>query len=186
MTEREQINDYLKSLSKHLSRLDRADADEVLREIESHVDDVLEAQAIAQPQRPVDVGRILAGFGSPRELADKYVAHVLQGSPPPPGFRAIQRVKKQATIGLYWATAASGYGMALALILLAIYKPLAPSTLGLWADESGGVAVLGIFQQSPPGMREVLGWWIVPLAVGLAIIAFYLTRRLLAALKPLL
>lgn len=184
MTERDQINDYLKSLSRHLSRLDRADADEVLREIESHVDDALEAQAAAR--RPVDAGQILAGFGSARELADRYVAHVLQGSPPPPGFRAIQRVKKQATRGLYWATAASGYGMALALMGLAIYKPLTPSALGLWADESGSVAVLGVFQQSPPGMREVLGWWFVPIAVGLAVAAFYLTRRLLAALKPMI
>lgn len=177
MTERDQIDDYLKSLSRHLSRLDRADADEVLREIESHVDEALEAQTAAQ---------ILAGFGPPRELADRYVAHVLQGSAPPPGFRAIQRVKKQATRGLYWATAVSGYGMALALVLLAIYKPLRPSALGMWANESGGVAVLGIFQQSPPGMREVLGWWIVPIAAGLAVAAFYLTRRLLAALKPML
>jgi len=177
MTERDQINDYLKSLSRHLSRLDRADADEVLREIESHVDDALETRA---------AGDILAGFGPPRELADRYVAHVLQGSPPPPGFRAIQRVKKHATKGLYWATAASGYGVALALTLLAIYKPLTPSSLGLWADKSGSVAVLGYLQQSPPGMREVLGWWFVPIAVGLAVAAFYLTRRLLAALKPML
>ena len=119
-------------------------------------------------------------------MADRYVAHVLQGSPPPAGFRAIQRVRKQATQGLYWATAVSGYGIGLASILVAISKPLAPSTLGLWANESGSVAVLGMFQQSPPGMREVLGWWIVPIAAGLAITAFYLTRRLLAALKPML
>ena len=184
MSERQPIDDYLKSLSKHLSRLDRADADEVLREIESHIDDALDMQAIGQ--RPLDAGKILAGFGSPRELADRYVAHVLQGSPPPPGFRAIQRVKKQATHGLYWATAISGYGFALALLLVAICKPLTPASLGMWANESGGVAVLGLFEQSPPGMREVLGWWIVPIAVALSIAAFHLTRRLLSALKPLL
>lgn len=184
MSERDLIDDYLKSLSKHLSRLDRAEADEVLREIKSHVDDALEAQAAAQ--QPAYAAQILAGFGPPQELADRYVAHVLQGSPPPPGFRAIQRVKKQATQGLYWATAASGYGMTLALALLAIYKALTPSTVGFWANESGNVAVLGIFQQSPPGMREVLGWWIVPIAFGLAVAAFNLTRRVLAALKPLL
>jgi hypothetical protein len=184
MSERAQIDAYLKSLSKHLSRLDGADAEEVLREIESHVDDALDAQAINQ--QPLDAGRILAGFGSPRELADRYVAHVLRGSPPPPGFRAIQRAKKQATKGLYWTTAVSGYGTALALMLVAIYKPLTPASVGMWADQSGGVAVLGIFEQSPPGMREVLGWWTVPIAIGLSVAAFYLTRRLLAALKPLL
>lgn len=184
MTERDLINDYLKSLSRHLSRLDRADADEVIREITSHVDDALEAQAATQ--QPIDAAQILAGFGSPRELADRYVEHVLRGSPPPPGFRAIQRVRKQATRGLYWATAVSGYGIALALVLVAIYKPLAPSALGLWANASGSVAVLGVFQQSPPGMRDVLGWWIIPIALGAAVAAFYLTRRLLAALKPML
>jgi uncharacterized membrane protein len=184
MTERELIDDYLRSLSRHLSRLDRADADEVMREITSHVDDAFEAQAAAR--LPIDATQILAGFGSPRELADRYVEHVLQGSPPPPGFRAIQRVKKQTTRGLYWATAASGYGMALAMILVAVCKPLAPSMLGLWANASGSIAVLGVFQQTPPGMHEVLGWWIVPIAIGMAAAAFHLTRRLLAALKPLL
>lgn len=184
MSERDRIDDYLKSLSRHLSRLDRADADEVLREIGSHLDEALAAQAAAR--RPVDAGQILAGFGPPRELAGRYVEHVLQGSPPPPGFRAIERVKRHATRGLYWATAVSGHGMALALMLLAIGKPLAPSSLGLWANASGSVAVLGVFQQGPAGMHDVLGWWIVPLAAGPAIAAFYLTRRLLAALKPML
>ena len=98
----------------------------------------------------------------------------------------IERVKKQATHGLYWATALSGYGFALALLGVAIYKPLRPESLGLWANESGGLAVLGHFAQSPPGMREVLGWWIVPIAIVLSVAAFHLTRRLLAALKPLL
>lgn len=184
MSERDPIQDYLESLSKHLARLDRADAEEVLREIESHVEDALAAQAAAQ--RPVDARQILAGFGTPRELAGRYVEHVLQGSPPPPGFRAIQRVKQHASRGLYWATAVSGYGMALALMLLALYKLLAPSSVGLWANDSGSVAVLGIFRQSPPGMQEVLGWWLVPITGGLGVAAIYLTRRLLAALKSLL
>ena len=184
MSERDRIDAYLASLSRHLSPLDRVEADEVLREIESHVDDALEAQAAAN--EPADAARILAGFGPPRELAAKYVAHVLRGTPPPAGFRAIQRVGTHATRGLYWMTALSGYGLAAALALVAIVKPLTPSTLGLWANASGNVAVLGMFQQSPPGMHEVLGWWIVPLAIAPAIGALYLTRRLLAALKPLL
>lgn len=73
MTERDQVDDYLRSLSRHLSRLDRADANEVLREIESHVDDALEAQAAAQ--QPVDAGRILAGFGSPRRGSARGLVH---------------------------------------------------------------------------------------------------------------
>jgi hypothetical protein len=76
--------------------------------------------------------------------------------------------------------------MGLALILVAITKLLAPSAFGLWANQSGSIAMLGLFPQNPPGFGEVLGWWIVPIACALAVAAFCLTRRLLAVLKPML
>lgn len=177
------IQDYLQALARQLARLERADADEVLREIESHLHEAMTARRAAG--EPVDAAQILAGFGPPQQLAQQYVAHLLQGSPPPPGFRALQRIRQQVGDGLIWATAFAGYGSALALLLLAIAKAIAASGLGLWADASGQVAVLGVVDPPPAGMRELLGWWLLPLAAGLSAAVFLLTRRLLAVLGRL-
>jgi hypothetical protein len=177
------IQDYLQSLARQLARLGKADADEVLREIESHLDEAIAARRAAGES--VDAAQILAGFGPPQQLAQQYIAHLLQGSPPPPGFRALQRIRQQVGNGLYWATALTGYGCGLALLLLAVAKAIAASGLGLWANDSGQVVVLGIVDPPPAAMRELLGWWLLPLAAGLGAAVLLLTRRLLAVLGPL-
>lgn len=181
MQEREIIHHYLTSFSRYLSRLEKADADDVLREIESHIYDVMESRE--KDELEIDAKSILAGFGEPRELAAQYVDHIIGGSPPPKGFRAIQRVKKGATKGLYLATAFWGYGISLALTMLALYKPFAPLEVGLWSQGVGRTLILGIVSPPPEGTYEVLGWWIIPLALGLALSIAYLTKRLLSVLK---
>ncbi|MBD8527388.1 HAAS signaling domain-containing protein [Pseudomarimonas arenosa] len=182
MTDRELIHDYLKSLSSYLSRLDKADADEVVREIESHVHDALEEQ-IANGQS-ADARAILAGLGTPRELASQYVGHILQGTPPPTGFRAIQRVKQQATRGLFWATAVLGAITSGALVLLAAYELWEPAAVGLWSSEDGRTLVVGMVSPSPANSRELLGNLLAPIALAGGISLAWLTKRLLAVLKP--
>jgi uncharacterized membrane protein len=92
MPDRDIIHGYLKSLAKYLSRLENADADDVIREIESHIYDALESHEKEGAENSAEV--VLAGFGLPRELAAQYVDHILEGAAPPKGFKAIQRVKK--------------------------------------------------------------------------------------------
>ena len=75
MTDRDTIHAYLKSLSKYLSRLEKADADDVIREIESHIYDALDARG--EEGQHASVKDILAGFGAPRDLAAGYVDHIL-------------------------------------------------------------------------------------------------------------
>lgn len=181
MQDRDTIHQYLKSLSKYLSRLGKNDAEEVIKEIESHIYDVM--QDNESNDLPINAKEILAGFGEPRELASQYVAHILEGEPPPKGFRAIQRVKKGATWGLYVATAIFGYGIALALTLLALYKPFAPDEVGLWSQGEGHSFALGVIPIPREGYQEILGWWIIPVTLILALGIAYLTRRLLRIVK---
>lgn len=44
MSEREQIHNYLVALNRYLSRLQKHEADDVLREIESHIYDAIDEQ----------------------------------------------------------------------------------------------------------------------------------------------
>jgi hypothetical protein len=100
MRSQQLIRAYMRTLTAHLGKLDPAESQEVVREIESHLHDVLE-QAEARGDTP-DVAALLAGFGPPEALAARYVAHVQEGAPPPSGFGVIQSVKRTATRGLYY------------------------------------------------------------------------------------
>jgi hypothetical protein len=178
MNDRDIIHDFLKSLAKYLSRLEKADADDVIREIESHIYDALD-----NGEGEVRAEVILDGFGNPRELAAQYVDHILEGTPPPSGFRAIQRVRKQATKGLYFATGVLGYLSSLFLILVALIKPFKPEQTAVWVSEHGNSIVIGAISEAPAGAQDILGWWIVPVALGLGTFLAYLTNRLLRVLK---
>lgn len=181
MSDREMVHDYLKSLMKFLSRLDKNDANDVLREIECHIYDVMEIRE--KDGQMINAEAILEGFGKPRELANQYVGHILEGAPPPKGFRAIQRVKRGATKGLYFATGFFGYFISLTLLAIGLYKPFDPESVGFWTSESGDSVVIGAMSEVPAGTQELLGWWIVPIAIGLAIGGAYLTNRVLRVLK---
>lgn len=180
MSDRDTIRDYLKSLAKYLSRLEKAEAEDVIREIESHIHDALESHE--KEGDPISAESVLAGFGPPRELAGQYVEHVLAGAAPPRGFKAIQRVKKGATKGLYFATAFFGYSMSMASILVGLYKIIQPEMVGFWVSENKTL-VLGVMSETPAGTREIFGWWAVPFLLGLGAVAAYLTGRILSILK---
>lgn len=177
-SDRDIIHNYLKSLKKYLSRLDKAEADEVIKEIESHIYDVLDSQP-GQWQAE----EILEGFGSPRELASQYVDHMLVGAPPPKGFKAIQTVKKGATKGLYFATTICGYGVSFLLMVVGIYKIVSPEEVGVWGTDAGQSFILGVSSVPPGSTEEILGLWLVPIALGLSFAGAYLTRRILSILK---
>jgi len=180
MADRDTIHQYLKSLSKYLARLEKPATEDVIREIESHIYDALEQRE--KEGNPASVEAILAGFGDPRDLAASYVEHMLEGTAPPKGFRAIQRVKKGATRGLFVATALVGFGFSLALLVTGIAKIFEPDMVGLWTTESANSVMMGI-RHTPSDATELLGWWIVPIALGLGLGLAYWTKRLLWILK---
>lgn len=180
MHAQQRLERYSQQLATYLAPLEPADAAEVIREINGHVLDVLE-QSEREGKR-VDLDGILAGFGEPRELAARYVSHVLAGTPPPQGFRAIQSVRRGATRGLYGSMAAFGYGLALFFLCLALVKVLGQESVGLWSTP-GGESVVIAFTGSPhPDQSELLGHLFAPIALLLAAGIGLLTRRVLQVL----
>lgn len=181
MSERDQIHAYLKSLSKYLSRLHKSDAEEVIREIESHIYDALDLQQ--ESGQSSDLASILEGFGEPRQLAAQYVEHILQGAPPPSGFKAIQKVKKGVTHGVYYSMFLFGYGIALALVLTGLGKLFFPESIGVWAATHGNSIIITFAESTYPESEEILGFWLIPLAVITGLGIGWLTRRVLAVLN---
>ncbi len=181
MSSRHLIREYTRTLATKLGKLDKAEADEVIREIESHIHDVVE-QAEARGE-DLDIAALLRGFGPPEVLAAQYVAHIQSGSPPPAGFRVIQRVKATVTRGLYYSMGAFGFSIALAFLLLALAKVLEPSSVGVWSV-AGGTSITITWSGSPhPEARELLGYGLVPVALLGAVWCAELTRRVLRVLR---
>lgn len=181
MPERELIHTYLKSLSKYLSRLDKFDAEEVIREIESHILDAIELQE-HNGQQP-DAQAILDGFGEPRELANQYVEHLLKGSPPPRGFKAIQKVKKGATKTIYYSMGLLGFGISISLIIIGLGKLFMPDVFGLWAITEGNSVTITFSEHAIPNSEELLGYWLIPIAISFGIGIASLTKSVLKVLK---
>ncbi|MFC3194698.1 hypothetical protein ACFODZ_10655 [Marinicella sediminis] len=181
MSVRTHIRNYLSSLNKYLSRLDKADAGEVIKEIESHILDAVDAREAAG--QPVDIKQILSGFGPPRDLASQYVDHILTGTPPPKGFNAIKKITRGVTKGLWFSMAVFGYLIAAMLGVLGLIKLFFPQDIGLWTAAQGNTVVITFTDANFPMSREVLGWWLVPLALIGCTLVLLLTRKVLAALK---
>jgi hypothetical protein len=181
MSHRDSIHQYITSLEKYLSRLKKSDSDEVIKEIESHIYDALELQE--QNNESVDVQVILEGFGEPRTLATHYVDHILQGTPPPKGFNAIQTVKKGVTQGLYYSTGFAGFSFALFLLAIAILKIFLSDDIGVWLAEHGNSVIITFHEHPHIGSKEILGHWIIPVTLILSAALSYLTYRLLQVLK---
>ncbi len=175
------IQTYMKSLVAHLRKLDKADADDVIREIDCHINDVLE-QADARGEE-LDVAALLEGFGPPDVLAAQYIAHIQAGAPPPAGFRVIQRVRRTVTDGLYYTMGAFGFSIAGALLMLALAKVMAPSSVGAWSTGNGHSVILTWSGSPGAGSDELLGYGLVPIALLGSLFCAELTRRVLRALQ---
>lgn len=181
MSEQSLIHDFLKNLSKYLSRLQNSDAEEVIREIESHIMDAIELQE--QTGGTPDAQSILDGFGEPRELANQYVEHLLNGTPPPKGFRAIQRVKKGATKTLYYSMGLMGFGISVLLILIGLGKLFMPNEIGVWSAAQGNSVMITFSEHVYPDSAELLGYWLSPIAIVIGVCIAYLTKGVLRVLK---
>lgn len=183
MISRHPIRAYMGALASQLGKLEKADADEVIREIESHINDVVD-QAEARGE-DIDVATLLQGFGSPESLAAQYVAHIQTGAPPPAGFRVIQRVKQTVTRGLYYSMGLFGFSIAFSLLALAVAKAIEPSSVGVWST-AGGHSVTVTWSGAPdPQARELLGYGLIPVALLASVWSADLTRRVLRALQVL-
>lgn len=181
MEQRDVIHQYLKELERYLARLEKAEAQEVLKEIESHIFDAIDQKQSSG--QAMDATAILQGFGEPRELALAYIAHITKGTPPPAGFKAIQKVKQGVTTTLYYAMAVFGFSIAFALFFIAGAKVLMPDSVGAWSAGEGHSLAIGFLATPYPAEQELLGGWLIPIAILSALLVSTLTKQVLRVLK---
>jgi hypothetical protein len=186
------IERYLARLRRRLREIPEPDARDILDEIRSHL---LDRAAASGAVTADAVARAIDALGPPEDLASAYLLDDLVTR------ARLSRSPWLILRGLFWwaslslagiaalAVSLVGYVAAGAFALCALLKPIHPDTAGLWLLPDPDATVLSLrlgFGTPPAGSRELLGWWIVPLGVLLAIATAVITVRLgLACMRRL-
>src|SRR5580700_2822043 len=165
------IEAYLGRLRQLLCGMNAADAREIVEELRSHI---TEKAAEGGQVTAAGVDTALARLGSPEDLASQYTTDALlaraEVSRSP--LRILESLFRWASLSvagfLVLLTSIVGYFLGGALMLCAVLKTIHPQSGGLWAFPNGADTEFSLrlgFGTPPPGGRDLLGWWIVP--VGL-------------------
>ncbi len=180
------INGYLFVLERSLKTFLPADVvRDAVREIESHLRE--RAAAVdGGPDERVALERILAELGPPLRVAQAYSAErtieeaVVTGRFVPT-LRAIGQIAGKTMVGFWVFFGVSvGYTLAVALVVVAVAKPLFPDNVGLWVYNASGIPHdLGMRFPAPADEHIVGGYWIVPICLVLGIATFVWTNRLI-------
>ena len=176
------IDSYLAKLREGLRGMITADADEILREMQSHI---TEKATVNGELNGTAVDTTLSGLGAPEALAKEYMTDELlarmEASRSP--VRMLDGLFRWASLSVagFFALVGSlaGYGFGLLCMLVAVLKPVHPQTAGLWKflDKTGDPEFslrLG-FGPAPHNGHELLSWWIVPIGLAFGFVCLLLT-----------
>jgi hypothetical protein len=170
----QKIDAYLNTLRRLLRGVNEADARDIVEELRSHI---LDRAAADGEVTPSAIAHALTALGSPEDIAGQYLTDELvkraQVNRSP--WLILQSLFRWATLSFmgFWVLMISliGYFFAGSLSLCALLKPIHPATAGLWLIPDPSDTVLSLrlgFGAVPVNGRELLGWWIIPLGLILA------------------
>ena len=159
------IESYLARLRVALRGLPDREIDDIVRELRSHVDDLAGKEGAG-------VEAALQSLGDPLDLAQTYRSEnqmlraQCSGSPLTilQGLRhATRGTLQRVTVTALYVLGYFGMGT---LWAGALEKLLAPSRGGLWYTPGDFWSTTLVVGGNPPaGARELLGWWLVPIAL---------------------
>lgn len=178
MTAEMQIDSYLTALRLHLGPLTIAEREEIVREIGAHIRDSAEESGTS-------VETVLARLGPAEELAAQYREGFLirkssRSISPLVLLRGALRLATKSVFGIFVFTCGLfGYTFGAGLLFVALAKTIVPSHTGAWVQD-GRLVGAGAFTYGYPSQaHEVLGMWIIPLALTLGSLLLLLTNYLI-------
>ena len=176
------LDTYLAQVHRHLKGLPDGEVRETLAELRAHVLDKVGGEL--SPNR---VEAAIAELGSPREIArvnitERVVARAEARRTPLSVLGGVVRLAGLSAYGLFaFLVSVLGYGSAAAFLVTAAAKPFAWDYAGLWHIQEGPGDdtfswALG-FTNNPHRGHEILGAWIIPIGIVMAIVLGWLTWR---------
>ncbi len=179
MTDQQKIEQYLSVFSVALRTTPEPQHGEIVREITAHIRDAAEEPGAT-------VSAVLARLGPPETLAGQYsegaLLHTARHSLSPLLLlRAALRLATKGLLGLLvFCCAAAGYLTGAGMILSALAKPFFPSAIGMWRPTPHSLTA-GMVAANTQPMHEVLGWWYIPLALGIGTVLILVTTLIIRA-----
>jgi uncharacterized membrane protein len=172
------IDSYLAELRRCLGELPPEEVHDILQEIRGHILDRAEASGELTEERLV---AILKALGRPEEIAplyqvDSVVAKARVSLSPRIVLRGIHRWSVVSGWGLVlFVLGIAGYATGFSLMLSGLCKLIWPHEVGAWV----GPGEFNIGTNASPAAHDVLGWWLVPIGLGLGALVVVGTTRLL-------
>src|ERR1035437_6190076 len=178
MTAEMQIDNYLIGLRLQLGPLTISEWEEIVREIGAHIRDSAEESGAS-------VETVLARLGPAQALAAQYrdgllIRQASRSLSPLVLLRATLRLATKGVFGIFVFTCGVfGYSFGVGFLAVALAKIILPAHTGAWVQD-GQLVAAGAFEYGyPPLAHEVLGMWIIPLALTLGSLTLLLTTAVI-------
>lgn len=178
MSKEQQIEVYLTALHGSLGPIQLNDREEIVREIAAHIRDSAE-----QPGGSIDA--ILQRLGPAEKLAAEYrdgllIHQASRSVSPLLLLRALLRLTTQGFSGVFvFLIALFGYVLGVGLVLSALLKPLFPGHVGVWLQKTqsvtSGDSSYSTTITTGAAPHEILGFWIIPVALILGSLTLLIT-----------
>lgn len=174
----QQVDSYLDGLRRHLGPMTLSEREEIVREINAHIRDAVE-------QTGASTETILAGLGSPVELAAQYSDGLLirtasRSVSPIKLMRGALRLATKGVFGIFvFFVGMFGYTIGAGLALSGMLKPILPAHTGMWMRDGRVIAFGTQFPMVSPPAHEVLGMWYIPLMLTAGSLTLLLTTFLI-------
>jgi hypothetical protein len=172
---------FLKQVRERLRGLGEDEISDILQELRSHI---LDRVKVTADLPKLAVATAIESLGSPEEIASEYmtaylIARARVTRTPWAVFRVIVRWAS-LSVGGFIALIISvcGYSLGSIFLLCAILKPFDPEGVGLWIqrDPFALSLLVGAPDQGSKA-HEVLGWWIIPVGIIVAMGLLILTTK---------
>ena len=148
----------------------------IAEEVESHFYEAMTGGKYDSLPEDERIAKIIDNLGEPHES----VQSILSGQEPK---QAVSRFNfkncmQKIVRGSRYALAFCLYLVSLVFVSLAVIKLVKPDNTGLFIGKNGSWR-LGYFSNVDEAVSEILGYWIIPLAILLCILFYLLTTLLL-------
>jgi len=173
-------NDYLHRVKSTTSILSASDQTDLLLEINSHIYEAL--QSVSMANEVESLLTITEKLGRPEEFLVPMVAtrKIVEAQRTFNPRHVLQALRLNISNGIFYAIMSVGYLFLSVFVLLIITKIFAPQRTGLFMID-GKYKAFG-FVSNPDEMKEVLGYWFIPLTLVVALF-FYVAITMLFRFK---
>lgn len=164
----EDADTYIGQLERELAAMPAEERGRIVQEIGGH----LAERAEVGPQM---LHATIVQLGTPRALARSFLddwalsGALQKGGGPRILLVILRRAWRSFAAVVIGTVGVLLYVFSMCFGLVAVMKPITPHNVGLWQGPSGHVENFGIIYGATHDGPELLGWWVIPLSIVLAV-----------------